>query len=146
MTTRIAKAPPREMFTLETDAWTQPFWAAAAEHRLVAPRCKHCGTFRMPPGPFCHVCRKQEVEWVTLSGKGIVYTFSIIDYPLIPAVKDSLPYIPAVIELADAGHSRLISNIVGVPVDAVHIGDPVSVVWEDHGPGVSLPRFTLAAR
>ena len=35
------------------DALTQPFWDAAAEGRLVAPRCTVCGTFVLPPQPFC---------------------------------------------------------------------------------------------
>ncbi len=99
----------------------------------------------MPPSPFCHACQSQAVEWVELSGRGRIYTFSIVDYPVIPAVKDSLPYVPAVIELADAGGTRLISNIVGAPLDRIAIGAEVSVAWEDHAPGVSIPRFSLAA-
>lgn len=143
MSTKISKAPPKSMFHLETDQWSKPFWDAAAEHRLVACRCGKCGTFRMPPSPFCHACQSQEVEWVQLSGEGRIYTYSIVDFPVIPQVKDNLPYIPAVIEFPEADGVRLISNIVEAPVDAVKIGAEVSVLWEDHEPGVSLPRFTL---
>jgi uncharacterized OB-fold protein len=35
------------------DDATQPFWDAARQDRLVAPRCTNCGTFRLPPAPFC---------------------------------------------------------------------------------------------
>ena len=55
------------------DPTTQPFWDAAKEDRLVAPRCTTCGTFRLPPAPMCWVCQAHEVEWVELPGTGTVY-------------------------------------------------------------------------
>ena len=41
-----AKLPPEELIYLTPDVWTTPFWEAAAEHRLVIPRCTSCGTYR----------------------------------------------------------------------------------------------------
>ena len=61
---------------------TQPFWDAAKEDRLVAPRCMTCGTFRLPPAPFCWVCQAQEVDWVELPGTGTVYTYTVVRHPL----------------------------------------------------------------
>ena len=43
------RLPPADLIHLTPDVWTEPFWAAAAEHRLVVPRCTRCGTFRFPP-------------------------------------------------------------------------------------------------
>ena len=40
------------------------------EDRLVAPQCTNCGTFRLPPPPFCFVCQHHDVEWVELPGTG----------------------------------------------------------------------------
>lgn len=137
----LAKNPPASLFTLVTDQWTEPFWSAAAERRLVAPKCGSCGTFRMPPGPFCPKCRSQEIEWITLSGRGIVYSFTIVRHAVIPQMEDSLPYIPAVIELPDAGRVRLISNVVDADPETLAIGDEVRVVWDETSPGVLVPRF-----
>ena len=39
---------------------------------------------------------------------------------------------------------RFCSNIVGCPIDKVHIGMPVQVVFEDTGQGVTLPKFRPA--
>ena len=30
---------PAELIQLTPNEWTEPFWRAAAEHRLVVPRC-----------------------------------------------------------------------------------------------------------
>ena len=64
--------------------------------------------------------------------------------PVTPAMAAYIPYVPAVIELPDAGGVRLISNIVGAPLEAIRIGAPVEAVWEDREDGVSLVRFVLA--
>jgi uncharacterized OB-fold protein len=143
MTAPIAKRPPMQFFRLVTDQWTKPFWDAAADARLVAPRCADCGTFRMPPTPFCPTCQSQRLDWVELSGDGTVYSYSIVTRALIPGTEDALPYITAVIALAGAGGARLISNIVDVPIDGVRIGDAVRVVWDDEASGIAVPRFVL---
>ena len=60
------------------------FWDAAREHRLVAQRCASCRRLRHPPRPMCPQCRSLDVELVDLSGRGTVYSFSIIHYPPTP--------------------------------------------------------------
>jgi uncharacterized protein len=137
----LAKSPPASLFTLVTDVWTKPFWDAARERRLVAPRCGVCGTFRMPPSPFCPSCQSQQIEWITLSGRGTVYSHSAVTRAIVPEMEPCLPYITAVVELADAGGARLVTNVIDVPIDAVRIGMPVRVAWDDLGNGVVVPRF-----
>jgi uncharacterized protein len=143
MAAAIAKHPPRELFKLSVDQWTAAFWEAAAQHRLVVPRCCACGTFRMPPTPFCPECQSQGVDWIEVAGQGTIYSYSIITRATVPSMADCLPYIPALITLEEAAGVRLVTNIVDVPVDGVHIGARVCLVWADLEPGVSLPRFTF---
>ena len=143
MSAATAKRPPRQLFKLSVDRWTAPFWEAAARHRLVVPRCCTCGAFRMPPTPFCPGCQSQRLDWIEIAGKGTVYSYSIITRATVPSMEECLPYVPAIVTLEQAGGVRLITNIVDVPVDSVHIGLGVCLVWDDLEPGVSLPRFTL---
>jgi uncharacterized OB-fold protein len=142
----LAKSPPEALFTLNVDAWTRPFWEAAARRVLVAPQCGACRRFRMPPTPFCPHCLTQALDWPTLSGEGIVYSYTIVSRAILPEMEAALPYVPALVELPDAGGVRLITNIVGVPVDAISIGAVARVVWGERSDGVVVPRFTLAAR
>ena len=73
------------------DAWTQPFWDAAADGRLVAPKCTTCGTFVLPPQPFCFTCQNQAFEWVDLPGTGTIYTYTVVRHPLAPSWLTSSP-------------------------------------------------------
>ena len=138
----IAKRPPPELFKLSTNAWTQPFWDATARHELVAAQCADCGTFRMPPTPFCPCCQSQRIDWQTLSGRGEVYSYTIVERAILPGMDEHLPYVPAVITLDGAGGVRLISNLVEVEVADIRVSMAVRVVWDDvPGRGVAVPRF-----
>lgn len=137
----LAKRPPPDLFKLATNAWTQPFWDAAAQHRLVVAQCGTCGTCRMPPTPFCPACQSHQIDWKTLSGLGEIYTYTIVDRAILPGMADHLPYVPAVITLEGGGGVRLISNVVDVALAELAIGMPVQVVWDDLREGVAVPRF-----
>jgi uncharacterized protein len=137
----LAKLPPAELIVLCPDVWTEPFWAAAAEHRLVVPRCTNCATFRLPPSPFCWKCQDQGVEWVEQSGRGTVYSFTVVWHPLLPDVADSVPYVPAVVELPGTGGVRVVGNMVHVRPSEVHVGLGVELVWRDVREGTSVPTF-----
>lgn len=139
----IATAPAEALFSLVTDQWTAPFWQAASEHRLTAPQCSDCGTFRMPPTPFCPECLSQKINWPTLRGFGTVFSFTVVRKAITPDMEGALPYVPALIDLDGAIGARLISTIVDVPVAAIAIGARVRVVWRDRVDGVTVPQFTL---
>jgi uncharacterized OB-fold protein len=137
-------APPPELAVLTPDSWTEPFWRAAAEHRLIVPRCRACGTFRMPPSPFCWACQSSDLDWIEHAGDGSVYSFTVVRHAVVPQVATALPYVVAVVELADAGGVRLVSNVVDIDPELVSIGLAVTVVWDDVSDGVAVPRFRPA--
>src|SRR5258708_4637424 len=139
----IAKPPPLQLFKLGKSQWTEPFWNAAASRRLVASRCGSCGRFRMPPTPFCPHCQSQALEWPELSGKGIIYSFTIVRRAILPEMEASIPYVPAVVELPDADGVRLVSNIVHSAIDNIRVGLTVTVTWENAHDGIVLPVFRL---
>ncbi|MCP9948257.1 Zn-ribbon domain-containing OB-fold protein [Actinomadura madurae] len=143
--TRPAGALPADFADIHPDGWTEPFWLATREHRLTIPKCADCDTFRFPPGPFCHVCRHQEVEQVEISGAGTVYTYTVVRHAVVPALAGSVPYVIAVLEFDDAPGIRMIANIVESDVDAVRVGSRVQLAWDDIDDEVTVPRFRLAA-
>ena len=137
----FAKLPPAELIGLTPDEWTEPFWAAAREHRLVVPRCVNCGTYRFPPSPFCYVCRTQDIDWVEQTGHGTLYSFTVAWHPILPDVSDSVPYIPAVVELPNTGGVRVIGNLIDVKPSQAVIGMKVELVWRDIDDMVTVPTF-----
>ena len=124
------------------DAITLPWWQAAAEHRLVVQRCRSCGHTRLPL-PLCPECRSASAEWQPVSGRGEVYTYTVVHRPI--AQGQPLPTVIAVIALEGSGGVRLISNLVGVDPAGVSIGMPVEVVWEDMSADLAIPRFRPSA-
>lgn len=136
-----AKLPPEELINLTPDVYTQAFWDAALEHRLVVPRCTACGTYRLPPTAFCWKCRSQDTELVELEGRGTVYSFTVVWHPLLPDFADSVPYVPAVVELPDTNGCRLIGAMVDVETEDVKVGLPVELVWRDVREGVTVPTW-----
>ena len=119
---------------------TFPWWHAAAEHQLVIQRCASCGTVRHPPRPMCPRCRSFECRWDELSGRGTIYTFTIVHQAFVPDLAEQLPYVVAVVDLEGGEGARLVTNVVDIDPTAVRIGMAVEVVWEDMGPELSLPR------
>jgi uncharacterized OB-fold protein len=125
------------------DDLTRPFWEAAVEGRLSAPRCTGCGTFRLPPGPICFVCQQRGLEWVDLPGTGTVYSFTIVRHPLARMLQPAVPYATGIVELdgTQGAGARMIVNIVDCDVEALRIGDRVEVVWEPVDERMAVPRF-----
>jgi uncharacterized OB-fold protein len=126
-----------------SDAATEPFWEAARADRLVAPRCRVCGTFRLPPAPFCWVCQSQDVDWVDLPGTGTVYSFTVVRHPLHPDLSEVCPYVSAVVELdgTQGAGARMLVNVFDCDPDEVRIGTRVQVDFEHAGHELSTPRF-----
>jgi hypothetical protein len=123
---------------------TRPFWDGAIDHRLVIFRCQECGFWLHPPRPICRRCRSWEVAPEEVSGRGHVYTYTVTATAFHPYYATKVPYVVAVVELAEQAGLRLISNIVDCPPDTLRIGLPVQVVYEEAAPGLTLPVFRPA--
>lgn len=140
----ISVPPPPSLIRLATDAWTEPFWQAAARRRLTAPRCASCGAFRMPPTPFCPECRSQEVEQVELSGRATLYSYTVVDRAILPDMEGYIPYVPAVVEPEDAPNIRFVAALVGAPIGRIRVGAALRVTWSEAAQGPLVPFFELA--
>ncbi len=117
---------------------SKPFWDATADDKLLLPKCDKCSTVIWYPREFCPACGSLEVSWITASGKGSVYSFSIVRKGE-AMYGAAAPYVLAYVEL-DEG-PRIMTNIVGCEPESVKIGQEVSVVFHDTGQGQKLPRF-----
>jgi uncharacterized OB-fold protein len=136
MDTKYAKPLPR------IDEESKGFWEACQRRELVMQRCGACGALRYYPRALCPTCLSDAVEWVRSSGRGTVYTFTVTHQNQAPGFRDALPYVLAYVEL-DEG-VRMLTNIVDCAPDAVRIGMPVEVVFEDATATVTLPKFKPA--
>ena len=116
-----------------------PYWAACREGRLTAQRCGACGHLRWPPSVLCPKCLEEGTEWLTLSGRGTIYSWIIVHRPQHPAFFADAPYNVAIVELEEG--PRLHTNVVECPNEALRIGLPVEVVFEKKDDEITLPKF-----
>lgn len=138
MSTPVADLPA---FPPEPTLEDAPFWDAAAEDRLVLPRCGSCATFIWYPRAFCPRCHSSSgVEWVPASGRGTVYSFTVSHRGMGPW-SEHAPYVVAYVELEEG--PRVLTNIVGADVDGLRIGDAVEAVFQPAGQ-FKVPRFRPA--
>src|SRR5437016_5339502 len=86
------------------DAATAPYWQAAREHRLLLPRCLDCGRHHFYPRTLCPHCASPRIEWREVSGRGQVYSFTIVHRPPSPAFAADVPYVLASIALEEGPH------------------------------------------
>ena len=127
---RPAPIPSRE---------SQPFWDGCANEQLLLQRCSRCQRYRHPPNPICPDCLSSEHEWVPACGRGTVYTFSVVRHAFRRAWQPLVPYVLAVVELAEG--PRLLSNVVNVPPEQVQIGMEVELLFEPISEATKLPLF-----
>ncbi len=120
--------------TLETDA----FWDGCAEGRLVLPRCDACGELIWYPRLSCPFCASHSVTQTEVSGRGTVYSFTVVRRGSGP-FRDAAPYVLAMVQL-DEGPTMM-TNVVDVDPATVTVGEPVHVVFERTDAGEAIPRF-----
>lgn len=121
------------------DAATAPYWAAARERRLVMPRCDDCTHYHFYPRTLCPRCGSAHLTWTPVSGKGEIYSFTVINRAPSQAFSAAVPYVVGAVKLAEGPH--LMTNIVGIAPDAVRVGMPVKVVFRKFSEEVTLPMF-----
>jgi uncharacterized OB-fold protein len=131
-------AAPQPIATAET----APYWRAALAGRLEIQHCRACSRHQLYPRPFCTRCLSNEIEWVTASGRGRIYTYTVCHVAAHPAFEARVPYAIAMIEL-DEG-VRMLAGVVDAEPDRLAIDAPVEVCFERLGE-FALPMFRLAS-
>jgi hypothetical protein len=129
------------------DEASAPFWEAAARHALVLARCAQCGAFTHPPDVACAECGSIDPEWqfVEMDGAGSVRSWTVMRQSFLPGFDDDVPFVLVDVELTEPPGIRLIGRLLDGPAAPLRAGAPVSIDFEDLGPGLSVPAFRLAA-
>ena len=122
---------------------TAEFWEGCKEHKLLIQRCGQCGAYRHNPTPVCSQCLSFKHSFVESTGAGEVWSFIIVPHAVHPAVRGSVPYNAAIVQLNDCGGVKLTSNVINCENEDLYIGMPVKVAWEDHD-DVTYYRFEPA--
>jgi len=106
----LSSKPP---FTVEQ------FYKFLGMEKLMAGKCLKCGKIHLPPRPLCDNCYSIDFEWVSISGKGKLLTYTIIN--IAPAQFQALaPYAVGIVQLENG--VKIPGMIPGLKQDQLRIG------------------------
>jgi len=119
---------------------TREFWEGTKQREFRYQQCKQCDEVVFYPRRHCPGCTGGELIWKVSSGKGTVYTYSVVRQSYHPFFRNRVPYAVAWIDLEEG--PRILSNVVGGadPLSDVSIGMAVQVEWEEHE-SLNIPLF-----
>jgi len=109
-----AQAP----FTIEQ------FYKFLAQGKLMAGKCTKCGKIHLPPRPLCDQCFSQEFEWVEVSGKGKLLTYTIIHIAP-PQFQAMVPYAVGIVQLENG--LKIPGMISGAAPEQLKIGMELTI-------------------
>ena len=119
------------------------FWEAAKRKELVIQRCKDCRAWRHYPQVMCPSCNSLDWEWAPVSGRGVIYSYTVAHQAFHAHWKDKVPYVLATIELEEG--VRLVDDMLELDPAAVEIGQPVEVVFEEMSDEITMPKFRVVS-
>jgi len=115
------------------------FYAAARRGELCFQRCATCGRFRHYPRPLCPSCLSREFAWERSTGRGTVFTWTIVRGPTLPAFEGDLPYNVVDVVMEEGVH--FVSQILDCPSEEIHAGMPVEAVFVPVSDEITLVKF-----
>lgn len=124
------------------DDLTAPYWEGVARQELCIQRCRSCRTFVHPPESLCPACNSPELGFEAMSGRGRVYSFTVVRDNVTRGFEAEVPYVVALVELAEQKRLIVVTNLPGANPAEVRVGAPVVVDFEARS-GMAIPQFRL---
>jgi uncharacterized OB-fold protein len=130
------------------------FWQATAAGVLRVQRCTETRRLLFPPVATSPWGARKEPEWITVSGRGRIWSFIVPHPPLFAQFAEAAPYVVVVVELEEDPNCRLIGPLVespgaalgSVPASDVSIGCAVVVdLTAQPTGGFVVPRWVLVS-
>lgn len=132
MSTRIFLAPLPDAFSIK-------FWDGARDSQFLIVRCESCGAAHFYPRPFCPDCWATNTRWEVATGKGTIYTYSVVRHTDHPSFSGQVPYAVAIVELEEG--PRVMTTITTVNVRDVRVGMAVEVHFAPTDSHFKIPVF-----
>ncbi|RLI41283.1 hypothetical protein DRO59_07330 [Candidatus Bathyarchaeota archaeon] len=105
----------------------EQFYKYVEQGKFMGGRCKKCGTIYLPPRSLCTKCFSKDFEWVEISPKGKLLTYTIIH--VAPVQFQSMaPYAVGIVQLENG--LKIPGMIRDVEHEKIEIGMELQVGFE----------------
>ena len=116
-----------------------PFYEAARRGELRFQRCADCGASATTRARSVPHCLSREHTWERSTGRGTVYTWTIVRGPTLPAFEARLPYNVVDVLLDEGVH--FVSEVLDCPPEAIRAGLPVEAMFVPVSDEITLVKF-----
>jgi uncharacterized OB-fold protein len=118
-------------FPLPDVGWepTREFWAGAACGELRITRCDACGRYVWYPQPPCRHCGATRLTWTAVSGRGTLFSWSVVRHAWIPQFAAQLPFVTGLVALQEDPAARVVSYIVDCAPEGLRCDMPMHAVF-----------------
>lgn len=106
------------------------FWAGARRGELRIQHCTTCDKCQHYARLFCSHCGAGTLEWVTASGTGTIYSFTVIRQNGVPPFNERVPFVIAAVDLDEAG-ARVLGAMPDLAPDDARIGMRVHATFRE---------------
>jgi uncharacterized OB-fold protein len=131
MTLAVQTIDRRRAFPPRMTEFTQRFWQRLLMGHFETTRCDDCERLTFPPKPFCPHCWSKRIAWVPLSGRGRLYSQTVVHAA--PAVfQDEVPYRVGIVDL-DEG-LRIATRVLSETEPALNMAVEIVVLSYIDGP------------
>ena len=124
------------------DADSEQLWKGLKEGKLFLQHCEDCNHIQYYHQAICRECLGENLVEKEASGRGSVYSYSVVYRAPGPAFKGDTPYAVVLVELEEG--PRMISSMIDVDAETVDFDMKVEMVVEPLNDEISLPRFRPA--
>lgn len=120
------------------DVLDLPFWQACRDGRFLLHACGVCGRHYWPASR-CVVHGDARMRWIAASGRGTLYTYTVMHHAYTAAMKARTPYVVAVVRLDEGPYFH--SGLIDCALDDVAIGMRLEATMIEHDNGLVAPVF-----
>lgn len=119
--------------------WARPFWEATRQHKLILQTCNACERPIHYPRIACPHCGADDLGWREASGRGSIYSYTVVESNAPSAFVADMPYVVAVIRLEEG--VQMLSNVVDCDPAELRCDQPVEVAFAPLDAEFTLPVF-----
>ena len=142
----------------DLDVENTAYFTYCAQQDFRLQKCTENGLLRYPPTTRCPFSGSPNYDWVSVEGKGVVYSYNEVHHAIQPAFQDVTPYMLLLVELdtqrgqpSEHDGLRVAGNLVTPDgefappelVKKIGIGSRMRMVFKPVGDGIALPMWTL---
>ncbi len=121
------------------DCNSDVYWNKAKEKKLFVQHCKTTDQYFLYSKQLVSNIDESNLEWLEVSGRGTIYSYTIVYTPAGEFFKEDIPYIVGSILLEEG--ARIISNIFCRDPKGIFIGQEVKVMFKNFDNNLTVPVF-----